>query len=342
MDTLLNERAVTLIDDEPASLDVLVRAARGFDFDCQSATCAEVGLELLRQRPTPVLVTDLRMPGRGGLWLVEEARRRWPDMSVVVVTAGVEDEGLAQCLDGGVQYYFLKPIRLDEFRHALNAAWQAHALFHERQRYQRLLERIVTRQTQQLKSTFLSAVDSLVRILEARDAYTSGHSLRVRTYAMRLGRRMGLDVRTKKALNIAAKLHDIGKVGVPESILNKPGPLSADELAAVRQHPVMGERILGPIIRNRAVLAAIRGHHERYDGFGYPDGLCGDAIPLLARLITIADSFDAMTSSRAYRDPLTPADALATLADGAGAQFDPTLVPLFVQMIRAENVITLS
>jgi response regulator RpfG family c-di-GMP phosphodiesterase len=186
MDTLLNDRSVTLVDDEPSSLDVLVRAARTFQFDCQWASSAEKAVELLERRLTPLVVTDLRMPGEGGLWLVREIRRRWPEVALIVVTAGVEDECLARCLEEGVQHYFLKPIRLDEFHHALHTTWQARLLSQERQRYQKLLERVVTRQTQQLKSTFLSAIDSLVRTLEARDPYTSGHSLRVRSYAMRL------------------------------------------------------------------------------------------------------------------------------------------------------------
>jgi putative two-component system response regulator len=333
-----NQRLVTLVDDEPVALDVLVRAARAFHFDCQTAASAEQAITVLESRPTPLVVTDLRMPGQGGLWLVREIRRRWPEIAVLVVTAGVEDEALAHCLKAGVKHYFLKPVRIDEFHHALHATWEDRLLHQERQRYQRMLERVVSRQTQQLKSTFFSAIDSLVRTLEARDPYTSGHSLRVRAYAMRLGRRVGLDVRAKKALSLAAKLHDIGKVGVPECILNKPAELTPAELCLVREHPVVGERILSPIIRSRTVLAAIRGHHERYDGRGYPDGLAGDDIPLLARLISVADCFDAMTSVRAYRAPLSIDDALDALVQGAGTQFDPSLIPYFIQMVRTDPV----
>jgi HD-GYP domain-containing protein (c-di-GMP phosphodiesterase class II) len=139
-----------------------------------------------------------------------------------------------------------------------------------------------------------------------------------------------LNGRTKKRLSLAAKLHDIGKVGLPEAILNKPSGLSAAEFAVVREHPVVGERILSPIIRDTAVLAAIRGHHERFDGTGYPDGLSGDRIPLLARVLAVADCFDALTSARAYRAAVPAATALTILAQEAGTHFDPDIALPFV------------
>jgi response regulator RpfG family c-di-GMP phosphodiesterase len=336
-ETWFSRRAVTLVDDDAAALDVLVRAARAFRFECQAAGSAEQAVELLERNLTPLVVTDLRMPGEGGLWLVREVQRRWPEVAVIVVTAGIEDEGLDACLKSGVQHYLLKPVRLDEFHHALQSSWHAQSLLRERQRYQQLLEHTVSRQTRRLKQTFLSAIDSLVRILEARDAYTSGHSLRVRTYVLRLARVLGLDGRTRRQLSLAAKLHDIGKVGLPEAILNKPDRLTDAEMLVVREHPILGERILSPIVRDPVVLAAIRGHHERFDGHGYPDGLAGEKIPLVARLLSIADCFDALTSARAYRTARPVADALDLLTQEMGGQFDPALVPPFVRMVRAET-----
>ena len=301
-DSRCSQRAVTVVDDEPAALDVLVRAAQAFQFECQSAASAEQALELLEQQLTPLVVTDLRMPGRGGLWLVQELQKRWPEITVIVVTAGTEDWPPEGCVGSGVQHYLLKPVRLDEFQHALQSSWHAQALLRRRQRYEQVLERAVSRQTQKTKQTFLSAIDSLVRTLEARDAYTSGHSMRVRSYTLKLARALRLDGKAKKRLSLAAKLHDIGKVGLPETILNKPGALTAAEFKVVREHPVVGERILSSVIRDHPlVLAAIRGHHERYDGSGYPDGLAGEQIPFLARVLAVADCFDALTSARAYR-----------------------------------------
>jgi response regulator RpfG family c-di-GMP phosphodiesterase len=330
-----SRRAVTVVDDEPAALDVLVRAARSFQFECQAAPTAEHAVALLEKRPTPLVVTDLRMPGRGGLWLVHEVQRRWPEIGVIVVTAGSDEEPLDRFVNSGVHHYLLKPVRLDEYQHALQSSWQAQVVLRERQRYQQLLERTVSRQTQKLKQTFLSAIESLVRTLEARDTFTVGHSMRVRSYVVRLARALGCGVRTRKQLSLAAKLHDIGKVGLPEAILNKPGLLTALEFAVVREHPVLGERILNSIIHDPLVLAAIRGHHERFDGSGYPDGLRGDSIPVMARMLAIADCYDAVTSVRAYRAALPVTTALNLLEREAGTHFDPQLVPPFIQMIRA-------
>jgi HD-GYP domain-containing protein (c-di-GMP phosphodiesterase class II) len=237
-------------------------------------------------------------------------------------------------MEAGAHHYFLKPINLDEFRHALVTTTRNFQLQKEHKRYRRFLEKTVNRQTRRLRQTFLSAIDSLVRTLEARDPYTSGHSLRVRGYAVDLARLIGWEKLRLKQLSLAAKLHDIGKVGLPEGILNKAGSLTDEEFDLVKEHPEIGERILSPIIHNKHVLSAIRGHHERWDGGGYPDGLAGEHIPEYARIIAVVDCFDALTSSRAYRQAMTVADALSILQKGAGSQFDPYFVEPFVDMIR--------
>jgi putative nucleotidyltransferase with HDIG domain len=323
---------ITVVDDEPSSQDILVRAARSWRYECQAAGSAEQALELLEKNPTPVIVTDLRMPGRGGVWFVSEVRRRWPDAAIIVVTAGHDVDSADRCLEAGAHQYFFKPINLDEFRIALEATWKnVRAREESRQRRHRL-ERAVRRQTQRVRQTFLSAIDSLVLLLEERDPYTAGHSRRVQHYALELARAAGCSRHVMRLLRLAAGLHDIGKAGVPEALLHKQGPLSADEELAVREHTVIGERILRPIVRNSEILAAIRGHHERLDGSGYPDGLRGAQVSLLARLVAIPDCFDAMTTSRAYRDALPTEEALAILADGAGRHYDASLVRLFSEL----------
>lgn len=328
---------VTVVDDEPWSQDVLVRAARSWDYPCQAAGNAEEALSLLERKPTPVVVTDLRMPGKGGVWLVGEVHRRWPDMGIIVVTAGHDTAAAVDCLNAGADRYFLKPINFEELHHALDATLRKYQLQRERERHRKHLETVVQRRTRQLRQTYLSAIDSLVRTLEARDPYTSGHSRRVRRYSLRLAQALGLDRRHCQQLSLAAKLHDIGKVGVPEAILNKPDRLTAAEYAIVCQHPTIGERILSPVIRNRDVLAAIRSHHERPDGKGYPDGLRGDALPLLARVIAIADCFDALTSTRAYRDALPVPAAMDVLRAGAGTQFEAAFIKVFVEQVRCHS-----
>jgi HD-GYP domain-containing protein (c-di-GMP phosphodiesterase class II) len=151
-----------------------------------------------------------------------------------------------------------------------------------------------------------------------------------------------MDEKHRKRLSLAATLHDIGKIGLAEGILNKPSRLSDFEFNLVKQHPVVGERILRPIIHNREILSAIRGHHERFDGRGYPDQLRGEQIPFLARMITVVDSYDALTSSRAYRGALSEEEAMEILNHGIGTQFDPHLAPAFIRMVRAEERLELS
>jgi response regulator RpfG family c-di-GMP phosphodiesterase len=329
---------VTLVDDEPFARDVLARAARSWQFSCQGASSAEEAIALLEKHRTPVVVTDLRMPGRGGVWLVQEVRRRWPEVAVIVVTAGQDADCATECLKAGAHYYFLKPVNFDEFHHVLEMAHRSYDREQSRERNRRRLERMVLRQTERVRHTFLSAIDSLVRAMEERDSYTAGHSARVRRYAVKLGKALGLDRQQLKCLSLAARLHDIGKVGIPEAILNKPGPLTLAEDMLVRQHPVIGERILAPVVRSQEVLAGIRGHHERLDGSGYPDGLAGECIPLPARLIAVADCFDALTSRRTYQEPRSVSHALHVLQEGAGTLFQTEFVEMFVQQHHAAEL----
>ena len=324
--------AVTVVEDEPMAQDVLVRAARSWHFQCQAADTAEHALDLLEINPTPIVVTDLRMPGRGGLWLIREIRKRWPDIGIIVLTAGDEPEATNECLRAGAHHYFYKPINLDEFRHVLETTWRTYREECDQSDLRRQLEHAVRKQTRRVRRTFLSGMTSLVLTMEERDPYTAGHSRRVRDYALDLARALGIDRKQRRLLSLAAHLHDIGKVAVPDAILHKPGRLTEEEFSIVRDHPVVSERILAPVVRNRSVLAGIRGHHERMDGSGYPDHLRGDQIPLFAKLIAIPDCFDALTTSRAYRDAMTTHEALSILREGAGQHFDPEFIRTFVEI----------
>jgi response regulator RpfG family c-di-GMP phosphodiesterase len=325
--------SVTVVDDEPMAQDILVRAARLWHYKTQAANSAEQALALLEVALTPIVVTDLRMPGLGGVWLVGEIRRRWPEVNIIVLTAGNDSDAAEECRRAGAHHYFFKPIKLDEFRHVLETTARDYFYQQENKRYRAQLEKTVRRQTRRIRKTFLSAVEGLVRSMEERDAYTAGHSRRVSLYACRLADALHLEPRLRKQLRLAAKMHDIGKIGVPEAILNKPTGLTDDEMSVIREHPVISERILKTIVHNKTVLAGIRGHHERYDGKGYPDGLRGKDIPLLARLITLPDCFDALTTSRAYRAAMPVSRAVEILAEGSGSQFDPELVKVFLKLV---------
>jgi HD-GYP domain-containing protein (c-di-GMP phosphodiesterase class II) len=185
---------------------------------------------------------------------------------------------------------------------------------------------------QNLKDVLLNVIKTLVYSIEAKDAYTRGHSERVSRLVMMIAGTMDLSPGEQEALNWAAMLHDIGKIGVPEKILNKAGKLNQEELANIMEHPVKGYMILKPIEQLHESLSAIRYHHERYDGTGYPSGLKGQEIPLYARMIAIADTYDAMTSRRSYRENISHEDAIAEIRSVKGKQLDPELVDIFIQL----------
>ncbi len=191
------------------------------------------------------------------------------------------------------------------------------------------------RSFESLERTFLSTVEALANALEAKDEYTSSHARWIRDMAVRVGRELGLDAATLKRVELGALFHDIGKIGIPMEILTKPGPLTDEETAVVETHPTLGERILAPIEQLEHVRPVVRACHERYDGAGYPDGLCGDEIPLEARIIFVCDAFHAMTTTRPYREALPPDEARRRLREGAGTQFDPDIVDVCLRVLPA-------
>ncbi len=192
----------------------------------------------------------------------------------------------------------------------------------------------LSRSRKRLHEYFYRAVQSLVRILEAKDAYTKGHSERVAEYSRRIGIQLGFSPQRVDLLEKAAELHDIGKLVIHESILNKPGKLSDEEWKIIREHPVIGEEVLKPVLVDEALLAVVRAHHERYDGKGYPDSMRGDHIDMFAQIISVADAFDAMTSPRSYRPAMSRDAAVVELKKNAGTQFNPEVVKAFLAILE--------
>jgi putative nucleotidyltransferase with HDIG domain len=197
-------------------------------------------------------------------------------------------------------------------------------------------------QAGRIRELFLQGVQTLAHALEAKDAYTSGHSMRVSRYAAATAVRLGFTGERLEEIRLGAELHDIGKIGTREAVLNKPGPLTADEFLHITEHTILGERILAPLAReNPTVLWIVRSHHERMDGRGFPDQLTGDRIPIEARIICVVDAFDAMTTNRAYRTSRSAAAAYAELDRSAGSQFDPEVVRAFQASFPDPSVLPL-
>jgi putative nucleotidyltransferase with HDIG domain len=233
----------------------------------------------------------------------------------------------------GASDFILKPVDFDILLLSVDKVLEKRRLILENKSYQLYLEQRVAEQAKIIRESFINSVKSLVHALEAKDVYTSGHSQRVTDIATNIAEAMHWDEAQLEKIRLAGILHDIGKIGVPESILNKPGKLEKDEFEIVKTHCEIGERILRSVITDEEILKAIRHHHERYDGTGYPDGLPGDRIPQGARILAAADAYDAMTPDRPYRRAMTHSQACIELEKKSGLQFDPEVASIFLAKV---------
>ena len=326
---------ILVVDDEPRIRTALARLLEVVGYQCTQAASAEQALAILEREAFPVLLSDIRMAGMDGVGLLREVRRRWPDVAVLMLTAVAEVDTAVACLQAGAFDYIAKPFQVDEVRARVGQALEKRRLILENRQYHQHLAEMVDQQALRIEELFLEGVQTLAHALEAKDPYTKGHSARVAAYAGRIGGVLGLPEGDIQLIELGAELHDVGKIGVRESVLHKPGPLTQEEYEHIMQHPVIGARILAPLLKHAPqVLAIVRSHHERMDGKGLPDGLARDAISLPARIVAVADGFDAMTTGRPYRPPRAVTAALDEVRHGAGTQWDGAVVDAFLVMCR--------
>src|ERR671923_1818089 len=314
-----------VVDDEPAVRGFLVRMLKTQGFQCYEAASGLEALRILDQiGEPPLIVSDMRMPEMDGISLLEEVRARYPDTSVIMLSGVSETNTAVDCLHRGAADFLLKPISMSELQARVGRVLEKRALVLQNRYYQANLERQGREQAQRIPELFLQGVQMLARALEAKDAYTSGHSIRVSQYAVATAKQMGFAGQSLDGIRLGGELHDIGKIGTSESVLHKAGSLTAEEFDQIHQHPLLGEQMLSPLAHDSPdVLRIVRSHHERLDGRGFPDGLRGEKIPIEARIVAVADSFDAMTTRRPYREARPPADALAELRRVAGGPPPP-------------------
>jgi response regulator RpfG family c-di-GMP phosphodiesterase len=328
-------------DDEPRLRQVLCRLMRMEGFDCVEAGTGVEALAAVREQPTPLLLSDLRMPQMDGFELLARMREHHPDTAVVMITAVSDVDMAVRALASGATDYLTKPFHLDEVRARVAQALEKRRLRMENREHQERLEERVQRQARRIEELFLAAIQSLVQALEVKDPYTRGHSDRVSRNSGIIARALGLDEPMVREVELGGHVHDIGKIGVREAVLNKPGPLTDEEYSHIMTHPVVGWQILAPLMTDAPLaLIMVRSHHERYDGRGIPDGLAGEAIPLVARIAAVADAFDAMTSSRAYRpgSRLTVEAAVAEMERHRGTQFDPAVLDVALELIASDSL----
>lgn len=328
---------ILVVDDDPSVRNAVSRSLGALGHLVLEADGADAALELLHDvGPVPLVVSDIHMPGRDGIALLAELREHYPDTAVIMLTGDADVTTAVACLTKGAVDYLAKPILVQEVRarvtRALEQQHQSLELRRLREEYQYDLEAQVKQLAQKNQAMFLAQVQMAVSMLEAKDPYTRGHSSRVADYAVATAQQMGLDPQFIDQVRLGGELHDIGKIGTRDAILNKPGPLTDEEFTEVRRHTINGEAMLEVLrLEHPDVLAIVRWHHERVDGSGFPDGLAGDAIPLSARIVGVADAFDAMTSTRTYRALQDTHFALGELQRHCGTQFDQDVVEAFVR-----------
>lgn len=329
-----------VVDDDDLVRGTVGRGLRRFGYDVLLATSGAEALALLEQEPVNVVLSDYHMPGMNGLELLQAIRASYPDVAVVIATSVSEVSVAVSCLQMGAQDFLTKPFQLDDVRARITQALEKQQLIHENWRYHHNLEEMVREQASRIEELFLEGVQAVAHALDARDSYTHGHSARVRAYAGAIAREMGLPADVVHLTELGAELHDIGKIGVGDDLLLKPGRLTNEEYLRLMEHPIRGEEILKGLLKNAPLsLAIVRSHHERLDGAGFPDGLVGDEIPLPVRIVTLADSFDAMTTARPYRGAQSATWALAEVAANCGSQFDPEVAAAFRSAYSVEGAL---
>jgi putative nucleotidyltransferase with HDIG domain len=283
------------------------------------------------------MVLDIRMPGKSGLDLLPEIKKCHPDIAIIMATA-VTDTSLAiQCIRSGADDYVNKPFSLDELALSIQRALEKRQLQGQIKQYQRFLEDRVEAQTGEIRKLFLGAIESLVAALEAKDRYTAGHSRRVAEIAVAIGCELGLPAEDTEDLRWGGLLHDVGKIAVDQLVQNKPGRLSREEYEHVMIHAHVGAGIVRAVVNER-VVQMIEHHHDHFNGCGLHQEVAGTDIPLAARILAVADAFDAMTSERPYRPAMSMQEALDELKRCIGTQFDPVVTTAFLKTGIADTV----
>jgi putative two-component system response regulator len=322
---------ILIVDDEKIVRRSLNKCLTRNGFSCGEASDAREALENLKKEPADLVILDIMMPGTSGSELLPQIKSSYPDTAVVMATAVVEPDTIIKCMKNGAQDYITKPFDINELVANIQMVLKKRHLELHLKEKRLVLEGKVEEQSRELQKLFIDAIESLVSALEAKDKYTAGHSRRVTKIAVDSGRILGLDGEELENLRWAALLHDIGKIGIDSTVQNKPGTLTPTEYDYILTHCSIGPGIVEPLV-NAKIVEVIRHHHDSYDGSGPKQKVRGDEIPLGARILAVADSFDAMTSDRPYRPAMTAAKAIAEIKKCAGTQFDPAVVKAFLKI----------
>ena len=314
-----------VVDDELDNLELLERTLRR-EYAVVTASSAEDALDRLPDLEVDLIITDQRMPGMTGIQLLERAGTIAPHALGIILTGYTDAQDLMEAINSGYVYrYITKPWEPEELKLTLKRALESYALSSENSRLVR-----------QIRDSHFRVLATLVMALEAKDSYSAGHSTRVKELAVAMGEKLGLAPRELETLGEGALVHDIGEIGVREEVLNKPGKLTDAEFEHVKGHVRLGADILSFVEDFADIIPIVQFHHERLDGSGYPFGLKGDAIPLSARIISVADTFDALVSERPHRPGLARHRALAVVEHGRGREYDPKVIDVLLRVLQTD------
>jgi putative nucleotidyltransferase with HDIG domain len=328
---------VLVVDDDPSIVRLLRQKLVAEGFDCQSCSSGQEALTLLQEKSFDVVISDLQMSPMTGMELLDVVHEKFPRSAFLMMT-GVDEVGVAvQAMKRGGDDYVVKPFQLDAVMSSLERALERKRLELEVENYRLNLEKMVEQRTQELQAamkrielTYDETLEALGSALDLRDYETGGHSRRVSEYCLEMARRYGCSPEQLKQIARGSYLHDIGKIGIPDSILLKPGKLTPEERVVMESHAQIGYDLVSRVSFLSRAAEIVLTHQERYDGMGYPRGLAEGEIPLGARLFAVADTLDAMTSDRPYRKALAFKVAREEIERESGKQFDPEIVSLFL------------
>lgn len=317
--------AILLVDDEEMVLNALRRVLANSEWDVLVADSGAQALKIMARQPIALIISDQRMPEMNGLELLNVVKKEYPDTVRIILTGYAEMDVVVKAINQGEVYrFFTKPWNNDELLETIREILQKQSENRGR----------ISSYSNQLLRANLETVMALAEAIELKDHYTKGHCSRVRDYSLRMALALNLSEDFCRDLVYASLLHDCGKIGVSETVLNINGPLNDEQYREVQRHPLFGFEMTCKIDYLRPASIIIRQHHERWDGAGYPDRLEAQEISLGARIVGVADAFDAMTSSRPYRRAIDFKVAVQELLDNRGRQFDPELVDLFVSLLE--------
>src|SRR5437660_2871183 len=334
-----NTKPRLLIGDDEAEVRSMLNDLLRDTYQCSQAPSAEEALAKLSERDYQWVISDITMSGMSGLEMIPQVKVISPDTVIVMISGMQTIESAINALRLGGFDYLMKPFDLRQAEAAVTRALEHHDLLAAKRRYENRLEELVHQRTAELdealgslENAYRSTLKALTAALETRDAETHGHSERVVSFSLRLGREYGLSASEMRALEFGSLLHDIGKIGVPDAILRKPAKLTDEEWERMREHPIHGQQILRGIKFLHGAAKVVAQHHEKWDGSGYPLGLKTEEIDICARIFSVADAFDAITSDRVYRQGRSYEAALGELHEWAGRQFDAEIDDAFHRM----------